>query len=985
MNRLQHIAKNHAVQAVVVIALVMISGAISLIAGTEAYKKSKQYKRLEWFSEPRRMPDGSFPTAQMYAIEAQHVQSRKRDADVQDAPDWVELGPVAPDALANGWQGIGRVNCVAISEHDANLMLLGSAHGGIWKSTDAGANWTAVNVPMLPLFGVSDIAFAPSNASVIYAATGDADATSIYSASNAAFSFGVLKSVDAGLTWQPTGLNETSSTTLLVSRLWVDPRDAQIVVAATNIGIQRTTDGGATWKAVTPLRNYRDLIGNPLAPDVLNATTFASEGGAAFHRSTDNGLTWTEVESLPTANRLRLAVTKANANIVLAVASSSATNGLDGVYVSYDKGLNYNSVFVDKNLLGYPPDGSEAGGSGWYDLAAAISPLSDKNFFIGGVNIWRSTNTGAAWFLSAHWQGSGAPWLHADQHYMKFHPTRNVLYACHDGGIGQSTDNGITWKDISKGLKIQQYYALATSNVNPTLTLAGAQDNSTMLTRDGIKFDHVLAADGMDNAIDPVNPDIMYASWQTGNFFRSINGGKEWQYMANKDVVGDADAAWVTPIVTHPTVSGTIYVGYSRVHRSTDFGATWKALSKVSEDGAYRHLAIAQSNPNFIYAAGNYQVSFSTDAGATWNIQSEVSIGYIQDIAVDPSNPRRFWVTYGGYQNTTKIVEVNNGIVKNITGSGLGNVPCNTVRYLQGDPGKLFVGTDLGVFSKLDNSTAWVPYGNGMPTTIVTDMEYIKSTKILRVSTYGRGVWEVPASLCSSAVPAITATPVGGTACEGDTITLEAAPFYSSYRWSNGSPMRVLKITESSQEGDYWVDVEDDAGCSARSRTVTVAFAGTAVRPTIKRTGDTLVATAFGAKTFQWYRDNVAIPGATDKRYLPTNWESAYTVEAYINPACPSFRSNPYQFIAISVEDDRAPNRLVVHPNPAESQIQIQLPVGVGRYLELFDVQGIKVIQQTLDDALTACSLSLDNVSTGTYFLRVRSGESNWMTKVIRR
>lgn len=950
---------------------------------------SKQFRRWEWFWEARTTADGGFPATGLYTDAITKVNRRKLEPDVQATPTWVELGPTGPAGvtIASSWNGIGRVNCVEVSRTNPDLLFLGSAQGGIWRSTDAGNNWSAVNVPALPTFGVSDIAIAPSNSDIIYVATGDADAAIPGVESNLpGFSYGVIKSVDGGVTWAPTGLSFTPQTNNLVARLWVDPRNADIVLAATYTGMRRTSDGGATWTQVSSTAFFRDLVGNINSPDVLHAATSTRSGGAAIFRSTNNGVTWTNVQSIATAQRIRLAVTRANENLVMALAARESDGGFDAIYKSTDKGTTYNKLPVSLNLLGWGSTGQGTGGQGFYDLAFEIHQTNANFIFVGGINIWRSTNGGNAWTLSAHSNGSGAPWVHADQHFLKSHPGRNVVYACHDGGIARSTDYGVSWNDCSRGLKIQQYYSLSTSNTNTNITIAGAQDNSTMLTTNGASFVHVLGGDGMDNAIDPENPSILYASSQYGEFAVSMNMGFNWDYIASRQRLSEPSASWVTPIATHPKTSGIVFVGYTQVHRSTNYGTSWEQLSEFPATSTIRHLAIAPSDARYIYAGFNSTVRYTTDNGDTWQLQNGVGGGYIQDVQVHPTNPKRWWVTYGGFDASMKIVEINNGVVTNITGAGLPNVPCNAVYFQKGTPGRMYVGTDVGVFFKDDGSTSWAPFGNGMPTTIVTDIEFVAPTSKLRVSTYGRGIWEISAQLCAAQQPSIVA--VGPTTvCSGDSVEIQASSGFAKYVWSNGSTSRSIRLGNISESGNYTVNVEDGNGCTNVSAPITITIKRSPVKPSVsRRGGDTIRSSAIGGITlFQWYAGSTKVDGATSREFVPTQ-NGVYSVSVTNAEGC-SISSEPHTFVMTSTSVDYNDNSsaFAIYPNPADGEVHIQLPQGTGRIVDIVNALGAVVFTSVAADDIAEMNLSLTSVASGTYYVRVRAGESVWMRRLVRR
>lgn len=950
---------------------------------------SKQFRRWEWFWEARKTADGGFPAMGLYMDAVTKVNRQKLEADVQATPTWAELGPTAPAnvTLASSWNGIGRVNCVEISRTNPDLLFLGSAQGGIWRSTDAGNNWSAVNVPILPMFGVSDIAIAPSNGNVIYVATGDANAAIPGVESNLpGFSYGVIKSVDGGVTWATTGLSYSVESNNLVARLWVDPRNADIVLAATYTGMRRSTDGGTTWAQVSSGAFFRDLVGNIDSPDILHAATSSRSGGASIFRSTNNGVTWTNVQSIATGQRIRLAVSRADDQLVMALSARASDAGFDAIYKSADQGATYNKLPVSLNLLGWSSSGQGTGGQGFYDLAMEIHQTNAKFIFVGGINIWRSTNGGNAWILSAHSSGSGAPWVHADQHYLKSHPSRNVMYACHDGGIARSTDFGVSWNDCSRGLKIQQFYSLSTSNINTNITLAGAQDNSTMLTTNGANFIHVLGGDGMDNAIDPVNPSILYASSQYGEFAVSTNQGSNWKYIASRQSLSEPGASWVTPIATHPKNSGIIFLGYTQVHRSTNYGTTWEQLSEFPATSTIRHLAIAPSDARYIYVGFSSTVRFSTDNGDTWQVQNGVGGGYIQDVQVHPTNPKRWWVTYGGFDASVKIVEVDNGVVSNITGAGLPNVPCNAVYYQKGTPGRMYVGTDVGVYYKDDGSASWAPFGNGMPTTIVTDIEYVSPTSKLRVATYGRGIWEITAQLCAAQQPAIVA--VGPTTvCSGDSVELEASSGFTKYVWSNGATTRRIRLGNISETGSYTVNVEDGSGCTNVSSPISITILRSPIKPSIsRRGGDTIRSSAIGGITmFQWYAGAAKIDGATSREYVPTQ-DGVYTVVVTNGDGC-SVSSEPHSFVrtGTSSVDSETTSAFAIYPNPADNDVSVVLPQGTGRVIDIVNALGSVVYTASAGDDVREMNLSLQSVASGTYYVRVRAGESVWMRRLVRR
>jgi len=948
---------------------------------------AKQFNRWEYFWERRLLPNGDFPTSAQYMSEALGVERRnsRLSEDLQAIPTWKEIGPEAPATIDQSqWNGIGRVNCMAFSYQNDNLLWLGSAAGGLWKSTNNGGLWKYVAVPGFPMFGVSDIQLAKSDDKIIFVATGDAETALPGSLSGyPVFSYGVIKSTDGGLTWTPTGLSYTPESNNVVCKLWVNPTDPNVVVAATSSGMQRSSDGGKTFKSTTN-GFFKDVMGHPSNPNILYSTTFSISGGASVYKSADMGQTWVKTYSRQFANRLRLGVTEANPRLLVVLASSAATNGLENVYRSTDEGASFVAMNPSVNLLGWSANGNDTQGQGFYDLSLEISPIDATQIFVGGVNIWRTANvSGTSWALSAHWTGSGgADFVHADHHMFRYNPNNGFLYACHDGGIAVSENDGQSWRDISRGLRIQQFYGLAVSNLNTSLILCGSQDNGTTRFQNNTA-QNVFDGDGMATAIDWSNAQTMYTSNPNGTFFRSDNGGSNFTFISSASRRGE-QGSWVTPIAIDPKNSSTIYLGYQNVWKSDNSGASFTKLTPLNIQATLRVISVAPSDPKYLYVAYTQSMYTSSDGGTSWFPQSGVS-GFITDIEVHPTNPKRVWVTYGGFVGGNKVVEINNGVVTNITGNTLPNVPANTVAFQPGVLNRLFLGTDLGVYFKDDGMKEWQPFGKEMPMTVVSDLAIVTTTKKLRAATYGRGVWEIDAVQCRAATPSVTAvTPTN--VCSGDSVVLEAVSGYRSYTWSNGDTARRITLAGQSQSGEYTVSVEDDNGCRGLSTVTTVLIRRTPVKPSIsKRTNDTLRATSIGVTGYQWFVNGTKIDGATTRDIL-AKWVGSYRVEVTNSDKCSSI-SDALPITPISsdvAEDVRLATLLAVYPNPFDQRIEVRKPEHADlATLEVVDMRGLLIKSMQFDEAVM--TVELTDLASGAYIVRVRSGVSVWSAPIVKR
>lgn len=718
----------------------------------------KQFRRWEAFMTPRVFPTGERPNPNITFAAIQQMQAQT--ASTSGAGNWSLVGPVNGNAI----QGIGRVNAIAFHPIDTNTVYIGAPAGGLWKSIDGGITWTT-NTDMLPNLGVSAIAIDPQHPDTMYIGTGDRDAGDTYA-------IGVLKSTDGGQTWNTTGLSWSVNLQRRITGLHINPKNTQEVVAATRSGMYRSANGGITW-TLAQGGSFQTVKSIPSTPDTLIAGTYSN---ARIWRSTDAGASWTMISSnLPTSGvvRVEIATTADDNNYVYALYSAN-NNGLYGLYRSTDGGVNWSQVHSSSpNMLDYTTTGSGTGGQGWYDLAIDVNPKNKNEVFVGGVNIWMSSNGGTSFNCVAHWYGGGGlPYVHADQHVFKFKPSGYKLYIGCDGGVW-STPNGLNWTAHNNGLAITQYYRIATAEANTTYTLAGAQDNGTHLKKNGV-WDRVGGGDGMDCAINNDNPNIMYSSIYYGDFEKSVNAGASFNASFNLPPAGTGN--WITPLVLDPGNQNIVYAGFDRLWKSTNGGISFTSTSNAINGTNIDVIALAASNPNVIYVGIQSSIYKSINGGANWtNINGSFSgNNSITGIAVDHNNANHLLITTSGYNAGQKVFEsVNGGISwNNITGN-IPNIPANCVAHQIGSNNGWYVGTDIGIYYKDASMTQWTPFMNGLPNTIVNDIEILPNVGKIRIATYGRGVWESDLfnSFVDKPIAAFAVSP-SAVCSTGDTVSL---------------------------------------------------------------------------------------------------------------------------------------------------------------------------------------------------------------------
>lgn len=755
----------------------------------EKGKGWKQFKRWEAFTEERVYPDGARPEASILSTEFAKVQQQQQSSSNSNLGQWQAKGPFNGNPLG----GVGRVNRVIFHPSNSQTVYACTPAGGLWKSTDGGSTWST-NTDLLPNLGVSDLAINPNNPQIMYLATGDRDAGDTYS-------YGVLKSTDGGTTWNPTGLTHNVTQQIRISDLYINPVNSNVVIASTRSGIFRTTDAGASWTSVQS-GIFNEIVQQPGNPNVLFVSSIIFNSSDVY-KSINNGLTWTQISNagLPAtgARRIELAVSKDDSTYVYALLANGS-NGFLGLYRSTDAGVSWTQRSSTPNLLGWSTTGSDNGGQAWYDLALAVNPTNKNQVYVGGVNIWRSSNGGSSWSLNGHWfGGGGAPYVHADIHHLTFTPSGSSIYSGNDGGVYRRNDGGSSWTSLNNGMNITQYYRISAEGVDTNIVIAGAQDNGTHLLDN--TWADVLGGDGMDCALDPSNPNVMYGSSQYGNFRKSSNRGASFtaSFGIPNNVRGTG--AWVTPIRVDPQHPDTLYIGYTRVYRSFNAGVTFTPVSPSNLTGGsdIDQIAISPSQSNVVYIAeGNNLWRSDNYASSFTNLSSNVvSSRTITQITVSPDDPLHVFITHSGYTSNQKIYEsFDGGLTWTNLSLNLPNVPANTIA-IQDNMG-LYVGTDLGVFYKDANLSQWVPFNAGLPNVVVNDLEINYHDRKLKAGTYGRGVWQSP--LYSDIVAPVAGIILPHAVCDGDTVTLKNNSSYTPTNWAwNISPNNVTYVNGTNQ------------------------------------------------------------------------------------------------------------------------------------------------------------------------------------------
>lgn len=716
----------------------------------------KKFRRWEWYFQQRLNPDSSLPASNVNVqatLDYQKAHPHFASKTNQFGGNWTSKGP---NAAAGGYSGLGRITCIAFHPTNNSTYWVGTPAGGLWKTTNNGQTWTT-NTDNLPVLGITSIAINPTNPNTMYIATGDGDLGNLSGVQNGSYfygtgdtkSLGVFKSTDGGATWNTTGLSWNTSQIKQTHKLLINPNNPAILLCASSDGIFRTTNSGTSWTNVAS-GNFNDIEFKPGNPSVVHAATFDIFGAnAQIFLSTNGGVSFTQQTAFTAVTRLDIAVSAALPNLV-DVVGIDQQGGLAGIVYSDNSGLTYQQYIwgdCQYNLIASDPGAQGCGGQGMYDLYYVINPQDEYEIWLGGVNTWATPDGGTNYYLQTFWNGSnqnpGVPEVHADQHFFAFHPNANgTQFVTNDGGIYKSTNGGGSWIDITNGMQISEMYRIAASQSTSNKVLCGLQDNGSKYLA-GTNWSDVTGGDGTDCAIDYTNDNIQYGGYVYGQLFRTTDAWQTQTTISN-NIPGTPQGAWITPFEIDPVTPATIYAGYDKVYKSTNKGNSWTAISPTLTTRKLNTLQVAPSNTQHIYAANWDTLFSSTNGGGNWYADPvALSNAFITGIAINPNNDDNIWISLSGYANGQKVIVSYNGGLSfsNYSGS-LPNLPINCIIYENNTANGLYVGTDVGIYYRDDNTGDWIPFSNQLPNVPVADLDISYNDGKLWAGTFGRGLWK---------------------------------------------------------------------------------------------------------------------------------------------------------------------------------------------------------------------------------------------------
>ena len=683
----------------------------------------------------------------------------------------------------------GRVTAIDAVHSNPDIMYVGTASGGLWKSTSGGIKWTPIFDKELTS-SIGSVAIQQSNPSVIWVGTGEGNPRNSLNGG-----FGIYKSLDAGRSWTSMGLEKTRH----IHRVVIDTTNPNIVYLAaigspwgehSERGVYKTTNGGETWEKILFANNKTgaaDLVMDPTNPNKLIATLwehkrepwfFNSGGeGSGLHITHDGGKTWkkmTEKEGFPKGNlgRIGVAIARNKPNIVYALVEAKK----NALYKSEDGGFNWKKI-NDKSDIGNRP---------FYYSEIYVDPQNENRVYsvFTYINVSEDGGKNFKQLMPAYGVSNG---VHPDHHAWWIHPENgNFMIDGNDGGMNITKDGGKSWRFIGN-MPVAQFYHINVDNEFPYNVYGGMQDNGSwrgpayVWKAQGIRnsyWQEISFGDGFD--VIPDRDDSRYGwtmsqqgyvsryDWQTGN-----NYGVQ---PTHPDAEVLLRFNWNSAINIDPFNNNTVYFGSQFVHKSNDKGDTWSIISPdlttndpekqkqrdsggitIDATGAENHCTILVIEPSPLeqdmlwVGTDDGRVHVTQNGGNSWNDVSKNLKGlptgsWIVQIKASNKNEgeallvandyRRF--NYEPYAYRTKnygkswerIVDAN--YVKSYT--------LSIIEDLE-EPNLMFLGTDDGLYISTNAGEQWTKWTQGFPTVPVKDLVIHPREHDLVIGTFGRAAW----------------------------------------------------------------------------------------------------------------------------------------------------------------------------------------------------------------------------------------------------
>jgi len=678
----------------------------------------------------------------------------------------------------------GRIADIAVNPDNFSEYYIATASGGVWKTTNAGTTFDPI-FDSQGSYSIGCVTIDPNNTNVIWVGTGENN-----NQRSVAYGDGVYKSEDRGVTWKNMGLINSEH----IGKIIVDPRNSNVVYVAAigplwkeggERGVYKSTDGGKTWEAALKIDEHtgvNDIILDPRNPDVLYAAAYQRRRsdyayvgggpGSGMYRSNDAGKNWEKINNgLPTADigRIGLAISPANPEYIYAIIEAAKD---EGFYRTTTRGAKWEKM-----------SNHQTGGNYYNEVIA--DPLNKDKVYTMGYAISVSHDGGRTF------APIGERSKHVDNHSLWVNPNdpNHMRNGC-DGGIYETWDGAKTWQ-FKSNLPVTQFYKVEVDNTEPFYYVyGGTQDNfslggpSRTRSENGIVNDNwfvTQGGDGFESAIDPQNPNIVYAQYQHGGLTRYDKVTGENTGIQPQERKGEKQYRWNwdAPLLASSHKPGRIYFAANKVFRSDDYGNTWQVISEditrnldrnklplmgrvwgidaaeknggTALYGTMSTLSESPINENLIVAGtDDGLVQVTTDGGRTWtkteSFPGAPSMTYVYHVFASQHDENVIYATLNNHKRGDFKPYIYKSSDKGRTWTNISsNLPVKGSTYCLAedfvDRNLLFTGTEFGVYFSNDGGASWRALKNGLPTIAVRDIAIQKRESDLVLATFGRGFY----------------------------------------------------------------------------------------------------------------------------------------------------------------------------------------------------------------------------------------------------
>jgi len=680
----------------------------------------------------------------------------------------------------------GRSGTVSGVVGDDNTYYMGTAGGGVWKTTDAGNTWKSISDGY---FGgsIGSIAVSESDPNFIYVGEGEQTLRG-----NVSSGRGAWKSMDAGETWEFIGLPNSEH----ISRIRIHPSNPDVLYVGVigNLwkpnkerGLYKSIDGGKNWKKilfVSDKAGVGDVIIDPNNSRIIYASTWQMKrdgyrmdsGGpdSKIFRSFDEGNTWEDISTfkgLPNFPWGIIGLTISPLNSKRIWAMIEAKNG--GLFRSDDGGNSWSKINSNRSLRQ----------RAWYYTRIYADTQNEDKIYVLNVSYGVSLDGGKTFKLK------NAP--HGDHHDLWIDPNNNMrMIIADDGGAQISNDGGNNWSTYYNQ-PTAQFYRVTTDNSFPYRIYGAQQDNSTIRIKSRTSgssisdkdWESTAGGESAHLAPDPLNNDIVYGGTYKGymmrmdhstNQIRSVNiwpdnpagsGAEVMKYRFN----------WNFPVMFSPNDPNKLYAGSNYLHVTTNEGQTWNTISGdltrnlpktiessgglITQDNTgaefYANIfVIAESEieNNVIWVGSDDGlIHISKDAGQTWenvtppetmspklNMINSIDISLFKKGKAYMAATSYKFGDYSPYLYKTEDYGKNWTLITNGIKS---NYYTRVIRSDKKREGLLYSGTEWGMYISFDDGNSWKPFQLNLPITSIRDLR-IKDNDLI-VATHGRSFWMI--------------------------------------------------------------------------------------------------------------------------------------------------------------------------------------------------------------------------------------------------